>query len=56
MDKYICSICGYIYEPEKGETEGSILAGTAFKDIPDEWECPLCGVGKDHFTPLEKNV
>jgi rubredoxin len=49
MDKYVCIICGYIYDPAEGDPEGGIAPGTAFEDIPDSWTCPACGVGKEHF-------
>ncbi len=50
MDKYICDVCGYIYDPEAGDPEGGIAPGTAFEDIPDDWVCPVCGVSKDNFS------
>lgn len=50
MDKYICDVCGYIYDPEVGDPDGGIAPGTAFEDIPDDWVCPVCGVGKDDFS------
>lgn len=53
MDKYVCNVCGYIYDPEKGDPDGGIKPGTPFKDIPDDWVCPVCGVTKDQFTKLE---
>ena len=49
MERYICKICGYVYDPVEGDPDNGIEAGTAFKDIPEDWECPLCGVGKDEF-------
>lgn len=49
MDKYRCKACGYIYDPEKGDPDGGIAPGTPFEDIPDDWVCPVCGVGKDMF-------
>ena len=49
MDKYICVVCGYVYDPELGDPENGIAPGTAFEDLPDDWVCPLCGVGKDEF-------
>ena len=52
MKKYECQPCGYIYDPEKGDPDGGIAPGTPFEDIPDDWVCPLCGVGKDSFQPL----
>lgn len=54
MQKYECTACGYIYEPEKGDPENGIEPGTAFSDLPDDWVCPLCGVGKDMFEPVEQ--
>ena len=49
MDKYRCTVCGYIYDPELGDDDGGIAAGTAFENLPDDWVCPLCGAGKDAF-------
>jgi len=53
MKKYVCSICGYVYDPEAGDADSGIAPGTAFEDIPDDWVCPVCGVGKDQFEPEE---
>ena len=52
MKTYECAICGYVYDPDKGDLENGIKAGTAFEDIPEDWVCPLCGVGKEDFTPV----
>ena len=49
MEKYVCTICGYIYDPETGDPDSGIAPGTSFADIPDDWSCPECGVGKDQF-------
>jgi len=49
MEKYVCTVCGYVYDQEKGDPDGGIAPGTAFADIPDDWVCPVCGVGKDQF-------
>jgi rubredoxin len=49
MEKYICTVCGYEYNPETGDPEGGIEPGTAFEDIPDEWVCPVCSATKDEF-------
>ena len=49
MDKYVCTACGYIYDPEVGDSDNGIDAGTSFEALPDDWVCPLCGVGKDMF-------
>lgn len=51
--KYICTICGWIYDPEVGDPDSGIEPGTKFEDIPDEWVCPECGVGKDGFEVYE---
>ena len=53
MKKYVCSVCGYVYDPAAGDPDSGIAPGTAFEDIPDDWVCPLCGVGKDDFEPEE---
>ena len=49
MKKYRCVVCDWIYDPAVGDPEGGIAPGTAFEDIPNEWVCPVCGVGKDDF-------
>lgn len=49
--KYVCDVCGYIYDPEVGDPDNGIEAGTAFEALPEDWVCPLCGVGKDDFSP-----
>jgi len=51
MKKYICSVCGYVYDPEAGIPEKGIKPGTPFEDLPADFECPVCGVGKDEFEP-----
>ncbi len=43
MKKYVCIVCGYIYDPEEGDPDSGIDPGTAFEDIPDDWVCPVCG-------------
>ncbi|HSG27365.1 MAG TPA: rubredoxin [Candidatus Krumholzibacterium sp.] len=49
MKNYRCTVCGYIYDPEVGDPDAGIEAGTSFEDLPDNWICPECGVGKDLF-------
>ncbi len=49
MDKYRCIVCGYVYDPEVGDEDHAIKKGTTFADIPSDWVCPECGVGKDQF-------
>ncbi len=49
MEKWVCTVCGYIYDPAVGDPTNSITAETAFEDLPDDWVCPECGVGKEFF-------
>jgi len=49
MGKWICLVCGYLYDPEMGDPEGGIPEGTPFERLPNEWVCPVCGVTKDLF-------
>ena len=56
MDRYVCIICGYVYDPAVGDPESGIAPGTAFEDIPDDWVCPLCGVGKEHFEKTSYGI
>ena len=53
MDRYECTVCGYIYNPEAGDPVGGIPPGTQFSDLPDDWVHPECGVGKDQFIKFE---
>jgi len=50
--KWRCMACGYIYDPENGDPDNGISAGTTFEDLPDDWSCPICGVGKDMFEEI----
>ena len=49
MEKFVCSVCGYVYDPEVGDPDNGVEPGTAWEDVPEDWLCPLCGVGKDDF-------
>jgi rubredoxin len=49
--KYVCIVCGYVYDPAEGDPDNGIAAGTAFDALPEDWGCPLCGVEKDQFEP-----
>lgn len=49
MKKYVCTVCGYVYDEEKGEPDMGIAPGTKWEDVPDDFSCPLCSVGKDQF-------
>ena len=53
MKKYVCTACGYVYDPAVGDPDSGIQPGTAFEDIPEDWVSPLCGVGKDMFEPQD---
>jgi rubredoxin len=48
--KYVCNACGWVYDEEAGCPEQGIAPGTAFEDLPEDFTCPLCGVGKDEFS------
>lgn len=50
MDIWVCDVCGWEYDPAVGDPDSGIEAGTPFEDIPDDWVCPLCGVGKSDFS------
>ena len=52
MDKYVCTICGYEYDPAKGDPDNGVVPGTAFEALPDGWVCPLCGAGKGDFEKV----
>jgi len=49
MDKYVCNVCGYVYDPKAGDPDNGVAPGTAFDDVPDDWTCPVCGAGKSDF-------
>lgn len=51
MQKYVCQVCGYVYDPAEGDPDGGIKPGTKFEDIPDDWVCPVCGADKSQFEP-----
>lgn len=48
---YVCEVCGYVYDPAVGDPDHGIKPGTSFANLPDDWVCPICGVGKDQFAP-----
>ena len=52
MSKYECTLCGYIYNPAKGDPDNDIDPGTAFEDLPEDWVCPECGAEQDDFEEL----
>ncbi len=51
MKKYVCKVCGYVYDPAVGDPDHNIPPGTSFEKLPADWTCPACGVGKDEFEP-----
>ncbi len=51
MQKYVCQVCGYEYDPAEGDTQSGIAADTSFADLPADWLCPVCGAGKSEFKP-----
>ena len=53
MKKYICSVCGWVYDPEVGDLHSGIFPGAKFEDIQEDWTCPLCGVTKEDFEVYE---
>ncbi len=53
MKRYRCTICGYIYDPQVGDSSSGVDAGTKFEDLPDNWVCPVCGASKDQFEEAE---
>jgi len=53
MDNYVCTICGYVYDPEQGDPDNGVAPGTKWEDVPDDWECPDCGAGKSDFEMVE---
>ena len=53
MKKYVCDVCGYIYDEEIGDPDNGVEAGTKWEDVPEDFLCPLCGVGKDEFSEVE---
>ena len=54
MTKYVCTVCGYVYDPEAGDPDNGIAPGTAWEDVPEDWVCPLCAVGKDMFEAQQR--
>lgn len=50
MERYVCDVCEYVYDPAEGDPTQGIAPGTAFEDLPEDWLCPDCGVGKENFS------
>ena len=49
MDKWVCVICGYVYDPAEGDPDNGVHPGTVWEDVPNDWLCPICGASKDDF-------
>ncbi|MGA2938648.1 MAG: rubredoxin [Syntrophobacteraceae bacterium] len=49
MDRYVCTVCGFVYDPAMGDPDNGVVAGTKFEDLPDDWVCPVCGAPKEDF-------
>ena len=49
-ETYVCDLCGYEYDPAKGDPDNGIAPGTSFNDLPEDWVCPLCGIGKENIS------
>ena len=52
MQQWQCSVCGYVYDPDKGDPDNGINPGTSFEDLPEDWTCPVCGASKDQFEKM----
>jgi len=53
VNKYRCSVCGYIYDPAEGDPDGGVAPGTPFESLPEDWKCPVCGAAKDLFEKVD---
>lgn len=53
MKKFVCTVCGYIYNPEVGDPDSGIAPGTPFEDLPEDWVCPICGADKSMFEEMD---
>jgi len=49
MDRYVCKLCGYVYDPKDGDPDSGVKPGTKFENVPADWVCPVCGAGKGEF-------
>ena len=54
MQRYVCEVCGYIYDPEEGDPDNGVEAGTPFASLPEDWVCPMCGADKEDFSVEEE--
>ena len=56
MNSYVCLVCGYVYQPDRGDPENGVAPGTEFSDIPEEWICPICQAPKDQFEVSDNYI
>lgn len=56
MEKYVCIVCGYVYDPVEGDIENGIPLNTPFVDVPVNWVCPICGASHAHFEKIESKA
>ena len=56
MDQYLCEVCGYVYNPHKGDTESQTPRGTAFQDLKEDWICPVCSASRRHFEIFQADA
>ena len=52
MKKYVCNVCGYVYDPDQGDPDNGVPPGTSFENLPANWVCPVCGAAKSEFSPV----
>lgn len=53
MDKFVCEVCGYVYDPAEGDPDNGVAPGTPWEEVPEDWVCPMCGAGKEDFSKEE---
>ena len=56
MKKYVCNVCGWVYDEAEGDADNGIAPGTKFEDLPEDFRCPLCKMPKDKFRNVAKDV
>ena len=54
MSKYVCDVCGWVYDPAMGDPDNGVVPGTPFEQVPDEWVCPECGADKSQFSLVQE--
>jgi rubredoxin len=54
VKKYICAVCGWVYDPAKGDPDAGVPPGVAFDKLPEKWVCPVCGASREEFSPVDE--